>query len=149
MHKSWLTQVSAQAYMDWTSWYYFMYARQIIRFLKFLNSPPWLSLEFPADWRFCWFGGPLNTKKYPVKNDHQYLPNDTGIMLLFFLFLSTLGGERVDYSIGNSTFALLLYDYSQTTVNFCKAINISLQFKGFQESQIVRLKSISVSKFRI
>ena len=33
MHKSWLRQACVQAYMYWTGWYYFMYARQIITFL--------------------------------------------------------------------------------------------------------------------
>ena len=82
MHKSWLRQVCVQAYMYWTSWYYFMYARQIIRFLTFLNSPSFWPPGFSSDWPLFWFGDPIKTKKYPVKNGHQYWTRGTGNMFL-------------------------------------------------------------------
>ena len=59
-----------------------MYARHIIRFLTFLNSPPWLSLEFSTDIGFFWLADPVKTKKYPVNNGHQYLTKVTGDMFL-------------------------------------------------------------------
>ena len=90
-HKSWLRQACVPVYMYWTSWYYFMYARHIIHFLTFLNSPPWLSLEFSRDLGSL-SAVPIKTKKYSVKNGYQYLTNDTGNMLLFFLVASG-GGE--------------------------------------------------------
>ena len=60
-----------------------MYARQIICFLTFLNSPPWLlPLDFSSDGGLFWFGGPVKTKKHSVKKGHQNLTKDTGNMFL-------------------------------------------------------------------
>ena len=115
-HKSWLRQVSVPVYMHWTSWYYFMYARQIIRLLTLLNSPCWLSLEFSTDIRFFWLTDPIKTKKYPVNNGHQYL-----IRVLAICFFQPLRGGRVDYSAGSSTFALLLWNVPYT-VHKCRSI---------------------------
>ena len=92
MHKSWSRQACVPAYMYWTSWYYFMYPKQRICFLTFLNSPPGWPLDFSLDWSLFCFGDPIKTKKYSVKNGYQYLTNDTGNMLLFFLVASG-GGE--------------------------------------------------------
>ena len=80
-HKSWLRQVSVPAYMYLISCYYFMYARQINRFLTFLNSPPWLSLEFSGDLGSL-SAVPIKTKKYSVKKGHQYLTKGTGNVFL-------------------------------------------------------------------
>ena len=88
MHKSWSRQACVPAYMYWTSWYYFMYPKQRICFLTFLNSPPCWPLDFSLDWSLFCFGDPIKTKKYSVKNGYQYLTNDTGNMLPFFLVAS-------------------------------------------------------------
>ena len=91
-HKSWSRQVSVPVYMYWTSWYYFMYPKQRIRFLTFLNLPPWWPSDFSLDWSLFWFGDPIKTKKYSVKNGYQYLTNDIGNVLLFFFSLLASGG---------------------------------------------------------
>ena len=59
-----------------------MYARQKMHFLTFLNSPPWVSLEFSADLGSFLFVFPIKAKKYSVKKGHQYSTKGTGNVFL-------------------------------------------------------------------